>query len=189
MVSGGGTSLPVWPSDAARICLQPWAPSADLRGMPKVKTSGFAANMRPMASVNDVAAYILREAGPMDTWKLQKLVYYCQAWHLVWEDEPLFAARIEAWANGPVAPELYRQHRGQYKVEKWPSGRISNLTRAERESIEVVLRYYGKFTGYALREQTHNEPPWRAARAGLEPGERGNNVITVGSLAQYYGSL
>jgi hypothetical protein len=30
----------------------------------------------------------------MSAYKLQKLVYYSQAWHLVWADEPLFAARI-----------------------------------------------------------------------------------------------
>ena len=37
-----------------------------------------------MASVYDVAAYILEKQGAMTTWKLQKLVYYSQAWSLVW---------------------------------------------------------------------------------------------------------
>ena len=36
------------------------------------------------------------------SWKLQKLVYYCQAWSLVWDEEPLFEARIEAWANTAI---------------------------------------------------------------------------------------
>ena len=43
-----------------------------------------------MASVFDVAKYILHKLGTVTTWKLQKLVYYCQAWSLVWDDEPLF---------------------------------------------------------------------------------------------------
>jgi len=60
-----------------------------------------------MASVHDVAAYILREQGAMSTWKLQKLVYYSLAWHLVWDDEPLFEEPIQAWANGPVVRALY----------------------------------------------------------------------------------
>jgi len=59
-----------------------------------------------MANVRDVAQYILGKVGQTSTWKLQKLVYYSQAWHSVWEDEPLFDAGIEAWANGPVCPEL-----------------------------------------------------------------------------------
>ena len=41
-------------------------------------------------SVHDVAAYILQKHGPMTTMKLQKLVYYAQAWGLVWDDCPLF---------------------------------------------------------------------------------------------------
>ena len=35
-----------------------------------------------MASVFDVAAYILEKKGEMSTLKLQKLVYYAQAWSL-----------------------------------------------------------------------------------------------------------
>ncbi|MBC8146611.1 MAG: hypothetical protein H8E98_01335 [Bacteroidetes bacterium] len=38
-------------------------------------------------SVYDVADYILKQVGYITTMKLQKLVYYCQAWSLVW-DEP-----------------------------------------------------------------------------------------------------
>ena len=55
-----------------------------------------------MSNVHDVAAMILNEQGAMTAMKLQKLVYYCQAWHLVWDEECLFPERIEAWANGPV---------------------------------------------------------------------------------------
>jgi uncharacterized phage-associated protein len=42
--------------------------------------------------------------------KLQKLVYYAQAWALVWDDEPIFDEEIEAWANGPVVRGLYEAH-------------------------------------------------------------------------------
>jgi uncharacterized phage-associated protein len=142
-----------------------------------------------MASVHDVAKYILREQGELDTWKLQKLVYYSQAWHLVWDEEPLFDARFEAWANGPVAPELYRVHRGSFKVSGWPKGAVGSLMAAERRSIDVVLKHYGRLTGLSLRELTHREPPWREARKGLPPGAPSNNVITLGAMATYYGSL
>ena len=50
-----------------------------------------------MASVLDAAAYMLQRCGPMTTWKLQKLVYYAQAWSLVWDDDALFDEEIEAW--------------------------------------------------------------------------------------------
>lgn len=73
-----------------------------------------------MASAHDVAAYILKRMGQMTAMKLQKLVYYSQAWSLVWDEAPLFNERIEAWANGPVVRELYEAHRGQFQVSEWP---------------------------------------------------------------------
>ena len=51
-------------------------------------------------SVFDVAQYILETCGTMSAMKLQKLVYYSQAWSLVWNDKPLFYEEIEAWAGG-----------------------------------------------------------------------------------------
>ena len=69
-----------------------------------------------MATVHDVAAYILEHHGPMTAMKLQKLVFtYSQAWSLVWDEQALFPERIEAWANGPVVPALYDQHRRRFR--------------------------------------------------------------------------
>lgn len=59
-----------------------------------------------MATCLDVAKYILSKTGTIPAMKLQKLVYYSQAWALVWDEKPLFTAPIQAWANGPVCPRL-----------------------------------------------------------------------------------
>jgi uncharacterized phage-associated protein len=144
-----------------------------------------------MATAHDVAAYILRKQGPMDTWKLQKLLYYCQAWHLVWEGKPLFEEKIEAWSNGPVIWDIYDAHRGKFSVSQWPEGRIGNLTASERSSIDVVLRHYGRLTGFTLRERTHAEQPWRVARerSGALPGQRSDAEITRDDMYDFYGSL
>lgn len=142
-----------------------------------------------MARVDDVAAYILAKQGEMTAMKLQKLVYYSQAWHLVWESRPLFDERIEAWANGPVVRALYRQHRGQFLLSDWPSGNADALTSNEAESIDVVLDSYGGMSAYDLSAQTHSEAPWRDAREGLSPGERGSREITQAAMAEFYESL
>ena len=55
-----------------------------------------------MATVLDVAKYVLEHNGRMTTMKLEKLVYYCQAWSLGWDEVPLFEEDFQAWANGPV---------------------------------------------------------------------------------------
>ncbi len=65
-----------------------------------------------MATCFDVAKYILTKMGKLSTVKLQKLVYYAQAWSLVWDDEPLFNERIEAWLR-------VFKHDLDMPLEKW----------------------------------------------------------------------
>lgn len=143
-----------------------------------------------MANVLDVADYILSKAGPMTAMKLQKLCYYSQAWSLVWDERPLFDDRIEAWANGPVAPTLYDRHRGKFEVTQSDiPGDGSSLTPTERETVDAVLEYYGDKSSQWLSQLTHEERPWVEAREGLRPGDRGNSVITPAAMAEYYGSL
>lgn len=142
-----------------------------------------------MATVDDVAAYILSVRGLMPALKLQKLVYYCQAWSLVWDDRPLFPDRIEAWANGPVVRSLYARHRGQYEVATWAAGDPSQLTATEKETIDKVLEFYGDKPSQWLSDLTHKEAPWRLARRGLPDSARGDHEITQASMAEYYGSL
>ena len=142
-----------------------------------------------MANVHDVAAYILEKNGRMSAMKLQKLVYYSQAWSLVWDDAPIFRESIEAWVNGPVIPALYYKHRGKFDLDSWTLGDASALTASEKETIDSVLDYYGMKAPSWLSELTHNEEPWKRARKGLAPLERGNNEITLDSMAEYYSSI
>jgi uncharacterized phage-associated protein len=142
-----------------------------------------------VANVHDVAAYILSRRRPITAMKLQKLVYYSQAWSLVWDEAPLFAERIEAWANGPVVRELYDGHRGLFKVGAWPEGHADELTRSQTRTIDRVMRFYGKMSSQELSNLTHKEKPWREARKGLGPDERGRQEITLASMHEYYSSL
>jgi uncharacterized phage-associated protein len=148
------------------------------------KTKGIS-----MADVFDVAAYILSKHGKMSTWKLQKLVYYCQAWHAVWDDEPLFEERIEAWANGPVCPTLYQKHAGNFIISSMPNGDPEKLSASQKDSIRIVLKHYGKYNGQQLSDLAHAEKPWTNARRGLGASERGNVEITVEAMTEYYGGL
>jgi uncharacterized phage-associated protein len=142
-----------------------------------------------MANVRDVAQYILSQVGQTSTWKLQKLVYYSQAWHSVWEDKTLFDAPIEAWANGPVCPELYECHRGQFSISRVQGSDVSRLTEDEKNTIDVVIGHYHKFNGQQLSDLTHSELPWKDARRGLAPGERGNHPIPVEAMSEFYSSF
>lgn len=144
-----------------------------------------------MANVYDVAAYILQRTGPITAMKLQKLVYYAQAWSLVWDETPLFQNRIEAWANGPVCPDLYGAHQGHFMVNASliEPRREGDLSESQRNTIESVINYYNRWNASQLSDLTHQEDPWRNARIGVPEGQRSNNEITIGNMADYYGNL
>jgi uncharacterized phage-associated protein len=112
-----------------------------------------------MVNVFDVAAYILKKRGRMTALKLQKLVYYSQAWSLVWDERAV------------------------------KRGDPTKLSDVQRETIDAVLNFYGDKTSAWLSQLTHREAPWRKAREGLAPTERGENVITLASMHDYYDSL
>lgn len=142
-----------------------------------------------MGSAHNVAAYIVAQAGPLSAMKLQKLCYYSQAWSLVWDQQPLFDDRIEAWANGPVVRSLYAQHRGQYTIHSWPGGDAAALTADERATIDAVIASYNKLTAQQLSDLTHSEAPWLNARGSTPLSERSEAEITTESMASFYGSL
>lgn len=140
-------------------------------------------------SVFDVAAFILQKAGKMDTMKLQKLCYYSQAWHLAWEGEALFSEDFEAWANGPVCPPLFKEHKGRFELERLDCGDPENLSQNARDSVEAVLKHYGSWSGLQLGQKTHEERPWLEARGATPPGGRCKTVIEKTEMQDYYAGL
>jgi uncharacterized phage-associated protein len=142
-----------------------------------------------MANVFDVAKYILKKQGQMTAMKLQKLVYYSQAWSVVWDSKPLFQEPVQAWANGPVVPELYKIHQGQFLIQDLPVGSEAELTNGEKETVDAVLGFYGGMAPQVLSDLTHSEDPWKLARKGLCDGERGEQEISLTSMEEFYSSL
>src|SRR5271169_5378585 len=92
-------------------------------------------------SVLDIAAYIISKQPkiqPLTAWKLQKLVYYSQAWSLVWNEQLLFEEPILAWPNGPVVKKLYEQHKGLFHVLKLTQGHPKNLSEKQKDVVDRV---------------------------------------------------
>lgn len=123
--------------------------------------------------------------------KLQKLLYYSNAWHLVWAGKPLFNEQIQAWANGPVVASLYGYHRGKYMVSDsdFYEGDATKLTEAEITTVSSVLTSYGAFSAAQLSALTHAEDPWKNARLGTPEGLRSNSRISDDALTAYYTHL
>lgn len=144
-----------------------------------------------MASVYDVAKYVLKRLGKITTMKLEKLVYYCQAWSLGWDDKPLFEEEFQAWANGPVCPELFRKHQGQFIVDEKLFSDLPDYSFSDEEieTMNAVLEYYGDKEPQWLSELTHKENPWKSARIGCPAGAPCKQIITKDSMQEYYGGL
>ena len=144
-----------------------------------------------LADVRSVAASILTRMGPITAMKLQRLVYYCQAWHLVWEDELLFPEEIQAWATGPTVPTLYSLHTGEFKVSSIEHDEARRLTDDQSSTVDGVLEFYGCRSTHNLNIVTRRESPWRDARWRVyaKPGESATELITTAEIFEYYDSL
>ena len=143
-----------------------------------------------LVTILDVAKYILNAKGEMSTWKLQKLCYYCQAWHYTWTEKRLIAEEFEAWRNGPVCPELFAVHKGKFMVSAEDvSGNEKALDADEKDSVDVVLKDYGDMEPYEISCLTHAEDPWKNARGNLPADAPCKKVIKIEEMGDYYGSL
>lgn len=141
-------------------------------------------------SVYNVAKYIIENfKEPITAMKLQRLVYYCQVWSVVWDEKILFNEHIYAWANGPIVKELYEIHKGKFLVTNIDGGDVEKLDEDQRDTVLLVLKSYGNKSAQWLSELTRLEAPWITAREGLAPGERGHKIISISSIHEYYSGL
>lgn len=134
--------------------------------------------------------------------KLQKLLYYTQAWHLVYFNKfNLFDEIPEAWVNGPVYRSVYNEWKSIYanskiEVREDQKGDLDkyleesvkklNLDSNQSEYLSSILNYYGLMSHEKLIMLTHKELPWNEARKGLGEFEYSNNRISTESMYSYY---
>lgn len=143
-----------------------------------------------MLSCFDIANYFIwlaNETGSfISNLKLQKLVYYAQAWHLAIHGDSLFSEDFEAWIHGPVIPSLYQK----YKSFGWqPILEDANPKIPENISHfldEVAEEYFG-CDAYELEQMTHAEDPWNRAREDLASDVPSNETIKKEWMKEYYG--
>ncbi|WP_400162943.1 Panacea domain-containing protein [Brevibacillus sp. TJ4] len=150
-----------------------------------------------MVSVFTVAKYFLTRSVPntdkaITHLKLQKLVYYAQAWYYTLFDKALFNEEIEAWVHGPVCPPLYNYYRDYgFDIIKKPNDPdetllVINSHKNVKAVLEFVWDLYGTHTGKELEDLTHREDPWKNARKNIGQYEHSNNIITLESMKKYY---
>lgn len=143
-----------------------------------------------MATVFEVAKYFLWQAGEvgelLSNLKLQKLVYYAQAWHLAVCGRELFPQDFQAWVHGPVCPDLYHAYK-HYGWQPIPCVDEKPSFHGDTEQLldQVVELYLGE-SPYRLEQMTHSEAPWNLARGALPPDVPSSAIISKESMKAYY---
>jgi len=138
----------------------------------------------------EIAAAILHECKrrsiAVSNLKLQKLLYYCEAWSLALREESFFSDPIEAWVHGPVVADVFHL----YKDSRWsPIGEAKTEAAAGKDAlshISEVIDAYGKFSATDLERLTHSEDPWIHARQGLDPDVPSRNQIGRDAMKAFY---
>lgn len=116
--------------------------------------------------------------------KLQKILYFVQAEFLVTKGRPCFAEDIEAWAFGPVVPEVYHEYKvfGSANIPSFGrSLRPVILMKEDQKLVDGIVDECARYSASDLVEITHNQSPWMDAYV---PGS--NNVISKESIKRYF---
>jgi uncharacterized phage-associated protein len=153
-----------------------------------------------MHAINQIADFIIfrltsEDVAGIPNLKLQKLLYYVQAWHLAFYQKPFFDGKFQAWIHGPVNREIYdrfKENKLLYSTVDCDDllDRNINETIDEKtqEHINNILESYARFSGTELEIMTHREDPWFEARKGFPPMERCENEISEQTMKSYYGN-
>ncbi len=156
--------------------------------------------MKATALGHIITDYINSKGLTVSPKKLQKLVYYVEAWHLVHLHSELIDENFEAWVHGPVVPELYQDLKkfgyndiqiindendsSDERIQE--IAKENNLNEDQIELIYSVLNKYGNLSSFELEMLTHSEQPWIEARKGFPPHERCTNIISKDRMKEFY---
>ena len=144
-------------------------------------------NIAPKKIAQCFINFVDRSAGDDITHlKLQKLVYYAQAWWLANKNEALFHEDMEAWTHGPVVPSLWTE----YKSHSWSSLPPQVVSSPLDKNLTAFLRHiyeqYGKFSAKELEKRTHDEDPWLKTRGGRPLEAKCTEPIDKKLIRDYY---
>lgn len=149
-------------------------------------------NIKKISALS-VAEYFIdkanRERKPITNKKLQKLVYYAQAWSFVLKDRKLFNEKIEAWVHGPATKSLYIKYRnfGFNPIQKNADNAFLKILSSENKKLlDNVWSVYGGLDADYLEMLTHSEIPWKEAREGLQSSEKSENEISIKTMKSFY---
>lgn len=111
-----------------------------------------------------IAMGMNEEESFMSNLRLNKLMFYAQAWCLATSGKPLFEADFEAWDFGPVIPAIYqkyKKYKGAAITEVSPDFSLSVFDSEEIGLLSAVMASYEKYSAVGLTNLSHEKgEPW-----------------------------
>ena len=130
-----------------------------------------------------------KEGKPVTNKKLQKLIYYAQAWSLALRNKKIFDDKIEAWVHGPAVRSVYVQYKkfGFSPINEAPAEKnLEKIPQDIKKFLKDVWTVYGKFDAEYLELLSHSEAPWQKARENIEPNIGSENEISSEDMRVFY---
>lgn len=112
-----------------------------------------------MENLRNICIRIMQiSKGDIGNLRLQKLLYFVQAYCLLEFSEPAFREKIEAWTYGPVVSEAYYDYKkGWIK----PSTKIAALDIRVEQAIQDIVEIFSDWSAYDLVNLTHEYQLWK----------------------------
>ena len=139
-----------------------------------------------MYSVLDICRYVVhysnQQSYEISNLRLQKILYFIQAYFLKIKGEPCFKEPIEAWDFGPVVPKAYHRYKyfGAGGIPDYEKPFYEFDTPKDKKIIDGVVDLLSKYTTTQLVSITHRQAPWRN---NYEPDA--NNEISIRDLKRF----
>lgn len=111
--------------------------------------------------------------------KLQKLLYYSQAWSMVILNKTLFDEDFQAWKSGPVLKSIWDKRDEKINIEIKIPKKVLKL-------LQEIIEIYGDKSSFYLEILVQNEYPWIKARNNIDFEKFCNNIITKDSMFKFY---
>jgi uncharacterized phage-associated protein len=136
-----------------------------------------------------------RDLCTLQTWRVQKLLYYAHGWYLAAHGSALVADGFEAWEHGPVVRSIYVAFKqsGDRAITKRAeilnvlTGEVSvakcEVPDVDRKLLADVLEGYGHLHAFELSRMTHEhgspwDKVWNSQPGQITPGMRiSDNLI------------
>ncbi|MDB2099997.1 Panacea domain-containing protein [Clostridium paraputrificum] len=114
--------------------------------------------------VKDIAAYIVNRSIEKEKYvsnlKLQKLLYYVQAYFAVNNNTPCFNEDFEHWRHGPVIPEVYSEYKVYFNDDITDYKEHEQIKQKDKMAIAKVVDSYSDYNAWDMVRKTHSELPW-----------------------------